>query len=55
VKQYLGTTIYDRDPQGVTSAQPPAPLSKNGSSNRKDENSKKLERDDLSTERAKGK
>ena len=41
VKQYLGTTIYDRDPQGVTSAQPPAPLSQKGSSNQKPENPKK--------------
>jgi len=42
VKQYQGTTSHDRDPQGVTSAQPPAPSSQKAVSNRKGEAQKKL-------------
>lgn len=42
MKQYQGTTSHDRDPQGVTSAQPPAPSSQKAVSNRKGEAQKKL-------------
>jgi hypothetical protein len=41
VKRYLGSTTNDRDPQGVTSAQPPAPLKKE-TPDRKEEVLKKL-------------
>ncbi|HJP94674.1 MAG TPA: hypothetical protein VJ875_22120 [Pyrinomonadaceae bacterium] len=41
VKQYQGTTMNDRDPQGVTSAQPPAPSSQKETSNRRTEDQKK--------------
>lgn len=42
VKQYQGTTGNDRDPQGVTSAQPPAPSSRKELSDRKGEGPKKI-------------
>lgn len=42
VKQYQGTSSRDRDPQGVTSAQPPAPSSLKEVSNRKAEEQKKI-------------
>lgn len=42
MKQYQGTTSHDRDPQGVTSAQPPAPSSQKQVSNRKGEAQKKM-------------
>ena len=41
MKQYQGTTRHDRDPQGVTSAQPPAPIQKEGTE-RKGEEQKKV-------------
>jgi hypothetical protein len=42
VKQYQGTSSHDRDPQGVTSAQPAAPSSQKEVSNRKAEEQKKI-------------
>ena len=42
MKQYQGSTNRDRDPQGVTSAQPPAPPSQKEVSNRKGEAQKKV-------------
>ena len=42
MKQYQGTTSHDRDPQGVTSAQPPAPSTQKQVSNRKGEAQKKM-------------
>jgi hypothetical protein len=42
VKQYQGTTSSDRDPQGVTSAQPPAPLPRKEISDRKGQGQKKI-------------
>ena len=42
VKQYQGTSGQERDPQGVTSAQPPAPSSQKTVSNRKNEAQKKI-------------
>jgi len=41
VKQYLGSSKEERDPQGVTSAQPPQPSSQKTVSNRKAEAEKK--------------
>jgi hypothetical protein len=41
VKQYLGSSNQERDPQGVTSAQPPQPSSQKTVSNRKAEAQKK--------------
>lgn len=37
MKQYQGTSNQERDPQGVTSAQPPTPSSQKTVSNRKNE------------------
>jgi hypothetical protein len=42
VKQYQGTSDRDRDPQGVTSAQPPASSSQKEASARKSEEQKKV-------------
>ena len=42
MKQYQGTSDRDRDPQGVTSAQPPAPSSQKEGSARKGEEQKKM-------------
>lgn len=42
MKQYQGTTNSDRDPQGVTSAQPPAPSSRKEVPDRKVEGQKKI-------------
>ena len=42
MKQYQGTSNQERDPQGVTSAQPPAPSSQKTVSNRKGEAQKKV-------------
>jgi hypothetical protein len=43
VKQYQGTTSHDRDPQGVTSSQPPAPpQAQKTVPNRKGETQKKV-------------
>jgi len=41
VKQYQGSTSHDREQQGVTSAQPPAPSSQKQTSSRKGETQKK--------------
>lgn len=41
MKQYLGSREQERDPQGVTSAQPPQPSSQKTVSNRKAEEQKK--------------
>lgn len=41
MKQYQGTSNQERDPQGVTSAQPPSPSSQKTVSNRKNEAQKK--------------
>lgn len=42
MKQYQGTTSHDRDPQGVTGAQPPAPQAQKTVPNRKSETQKKV-------------
>jgi hypothetical protein len=42
VKQYQSTSNRDRDPQGVTSAQPPAPSTQKEGSSRKGEEQKKV-------------
>ena len=42
MKQYQSTSNRDRDPQGVTSAQPPAPSTQKEGSSRKGEEQKKV-------------
>jgi len=42
VKQYQGTSSSERDPQGVTSAQPPAPPPQKEAPNRRGEGQKKV-------------